>query len=298
VEQIKGLIFNIQHFSIHDGPGVRTAVFFKGCNLHCLWCHNPESISNKIQVVFYPEKCIGCGKCYINCKHARHTLKDGKHLFDPSGCVRCLECCNSCYAEALVGIGKNVTVDQLMEYILTDKLYYCNTGGGVTFTGGECMMQPDFLAEVLHKCRDNNIHTAVDTAGNVPFSLFDRMIDDIDLFLYDIKAFDSELHKKLTGAGNELILENLSKLSKYGKQIIVRIPYIPGLNDKEISKIADFLFELNIFKVEILGFHRLGETKYTALGCDNPTKNIVLPSKAELKEASEYFSKKSIPVSF
>ena len=282
-----GTIYNIQRFSIHDGPGIRTTVFFKGCNLRCLWCHNPESISRRPEVEFYPERCIGCGRCFDACPTHAHILDEtGAHRIDRSLCEGCLACAGVCYAEALVGVGRQVSAEELLVSILTDRPYYEQSGGGVTFSGGECMTQADFLSEILAACRREGIHTAVDTAGNVPWESFEKVLDHTDLFLYDLKAADSETHRKLTGAGNERILSNLKNLSAAGKRIIVRIPYIPGCNDGEIEAMADILKALAVERVEVMPYHRLGEGKYAALGIEDKTA-IAIPAPQETQAAVE-----------
>lgn len=262
-----GTIYNIQRFSVHDGPGIRTTVFFKGCPLHCVWCHNPESISPKPQLEFYPERCIGCGRCFDACPNHAHSVDGaGVHRIDRALCDGCLKCVDVCYAEALVGVGRRLTVEQLVESISTDIPYYQSSDGGVTFSGGESMAQIGFLQQALVACKGRGIHTAVDTAGEVPWSSFERVLEHTDLFLYDLKAADDAVHRRLTGAGNARILENLRKLCQAGRRIFVRIPYIPGCNDGEIPAMADILRGLPVERVEVLGYHRLGEGKYAALG--------------------------------
>lgn len=289
------IIYNIQRFSIHDGPGIRTVVFFKGCNLRCKWCHNPESISQTKQLEFYSEKCIGCGKCFKICKNNCHYLDDdNNHCINRTNCTACFECVNSCYAEALVGVGNNITTDQLMKSILTDLLYYKNSNGGVTFSGGESMLNIDFLKDILMQCKKHGIHTAIDTAGNVPFANFERILNYTDLFLYDVKAADSFVHKNLTGVGNELILSNLNKLSELKKNIIVRVPFIPKMNSEELAKIALILKDLNLIQTEILGYHKLGDSKYSALNIANPTSGIISPTKKELQDTVNYFKENNI----
>ncbi|MDF2686210.1 MAG: glycyl-radical enzyme activating protein family, partial [Clostridia bacterium] len=202
MKQINGTIFNIQNFSIHDGPGVRTVVFFKGCNLRCRWCHNPESLSLRPQLMFYNEKCIDCGKCVERCDYSAHTLdsfENHKHIFERKKCTGCISCVDTCYAEALMSVGETVSVDYVMKTILSEKVYYGDTGG-VTLSGGECMLQPEFLTEILKECKANGIHTAVDTAGNVPWNSFEHILEFTDLFLYDIKAADRTLHYEYTNA--------------------------------------------------------------------------------------------------
>ena len=283
---MKGMIYNIQRFSLHDGPGVRTTVFFKGCNLKCLWCHNPESISFQREVEFYPERCIKCGRCFKICQRNAHYMDDkGTHRIDAKLCEGCFKCTNDCFAEALVGVGTEITVDDLMKSILTDQSYYINSDGGVTFSGGECLLQVDFLKALLIKCKDHSIHTAVDTAGNLPWSFFEKILDLTDLFLYDIKAYDSTVHESLTGTSNALIIGNLTSLCAAAKTIHVRIPYVPGYNDHQLNGIGLILKDLNIQKVELLPYHRLGENKYKSLGRDNEIINVNIPSDDEIDKA-------------
>ena len=199
---MKATIFDIERNSHVDGPGIRTIVFFKGCNLRCTWCHNPESQSGKQQMMFYKDKCKGCGKCKEFCPN---------HL---ENCDLCGNCTFYCPVDARKVCGKEYAVDEVFAEIIKDKSYYDNSGGGVTFSGGECMLQIDFLAEILKKCKENGIHTAVDTAGHIPFERFEKILPHTDLFLYEIKMFDSEMHKKYVGVDNELILENLKKMQQ------------------------------------------------------------------------------------
>ncbi len=263
----KGNIFNIQHFSIHDGPGTRTVVFFKGCNLSCKWCHNPESISPKRQILFYPEKCVGCLACIKNCPGKCHKVgENGAHIIDLSTCQRCFKCCEDCYAEALVAVGEEKDADYVMREILSNKPYFDYSGGGVTFSGGECMLQVDFLSELLKRSKEAGIHTAVDTAGNVPWERFEKILDDTDLFLYDIKAFEPERHKELTGVDNKRILENFEKLVASGKEVFVRIPCIPGSNDDQLPLISNYLEQFPQVTAELLPYHAMGNSKYIALG--------------------------------
>lgn len=252
----KTTIFDIERNSFVDGPGIRTTVFFKGCNLKCAWCHNPESQDFKPQMMFYKDKCSGCGKCREICPN-------------PDNCTLCGKCTFYCPKDARKVCGKQYTVDEVFKEIIKDKPYYENSGGGVTFSGGECMLQVDFLLEILKKCKENGIHTAVDTAGHIPFKSFEKILPYTDLFLYDIKIFDSEKHKKYIGVGNELILENLKKLLSENVNIWVRIPVISEVNDssEEMQMIKRF-FEENgqPQKIELLPYHAMGENKYLALG--------------------------------
>ena len=253
----KAIFFDIQRNSFVDGPGIRTTVFFKGCNLRCAWCHNPESQSAKPQMMFYKDKCTGCGKCKSVCPY---------HL---EQCELCGKCTLYCPVDARKVCGKEHTVDEVLKEVLKDKAFYETSGGGVTFSGGECMLQIDFLAEILKKCKENGIHTAVDTAGHIPFESFEKILPYTDLFLYDIKIFDSQKHKQYVGVGNELILENLKKLFERKAKLWIRIPIIPDVNDsiEEIQKIKDFLKTIGTpEKIELLPYHAMGENKYRAIG--------------------------------
>ena len=251
----KALIFDIQRGSYVDGPGIRTTIFFKGCNLRCKWCHNPESQSAVPQLLFYQSKCSGCGKCKEICPH--HLEK----------CDLCGKCELYCPKDARKICGKEYLTDEILREILKDKIFY-GKDGGATFSGGECMLQIDFLEEILKLCRKNGIHTAVDTAGNVPWESFERILPDTDLFLYDVKCFSEELHKTGTGASNHLILDNLRKLSETKIKIHIRIPLIPSFNDseEEFRQVARFLKSHGITDAEILPYHKMGEHKWVAAG--------------------------------
>lgn len=258
---MQATIFDIQRNSFVDGPGIRTTVFFKGCNLKCAWCHNPESQSAEPQIMFYKSKCTGCGRC------RDISVEDTDFI---------------CFNGAKEICGKKYTSDEVLKEILKDRSFYENSGGGVTFSGGECMLQIDFLAEILKKCKENGIHTAVDTAGNVPYEYFEKISAHTDLFLYDIKAIDGEKHKRYTGADNKKILSNLQKLFESGADVIIRIPIICGVNDsvEDMMNIKNFLKPYNPLKIELLPYHQLGMHKYEALNMekvefDVPDKNVM-----------------------
>ena len=260
---MNGLVFNIQRFSIHDGPGIRTTVFLKGCNLKCAWCHNPESQSPKKEILFYGDKCAHCGRC-------ENIPVEDEDFF--------------CYNGARELCGKEMSAEAVLSEVLKDSAFYENSGGGVTFSGGECMLQPDFLAQALKLCKEKGIHTAVDTAGHVSWEHFQKILPDTDLFLYDIKSMDTEIHKKYIGVGNEQILENLAKLLRAKATVWVRMPVVPSVNDtpEEMEKIKAF-FEENGYpaKFELLPYHRLGEHKYRALG--KPVETFAVPDKEKLE---------------
>ena len=271
-------IFDIERNSYVDGPGIRTTVFFKGCNLRCAWCHNPESQEFKPQMMFYKDKCKGCGKCKEVCPHNFEK------------CDLCGKCTFYCPVDARKVCGKEYTVDEVFAEIIKDKAYYDNSGGGVTFSGGECMLQIDFLLEIIKKCKENGIHTVVDTAGHIPFENFEKILPYTDLFLYDIKMFDTQKHKEYIGVGNELILENLKKLFELGAKVWARIPVISNVNDseEEMQKIKEFLDACGTpEKVELLPYHAMGENKYGAIGKE--TQVFKVPTDDKMKELKQKF---------
>ena len=247
-------IFDIQRTSFVDGPGIRTTEFLKGCNLRCAWCHNPESQNPHYEMMIYKNKCVKCGKCKEKCSNA---LKK---------CNLCGECVAHCLYGAREICGKEVTIEEVIPEILKDKVLYQNSNGGVTFSGGECMLQIDFLEAILKRCKEEGVHTAVDTAGHVSFDKFDRILPYTDLFLYDLKICDNEKHKRFVGVSNEVIISNLKKLISLKKRIWVRVPVIQGINDTadEILAIADICSGAE--KIELLPYHAMGEHKYAALG--------------------------------
>ena len=265
-------IFDIQRNSYVDGPGIRTTVFFKRCNLRCAWCHNPESQSREPQMMFYRNNCTGCGKCKEVCPN--HLKK----------CDFCGRCELFCPHDARKICGREYTVDEVFSRVVKDKSLYENSGGGVTFSGGECMLQIDFLTEILKACKENGIHTAVDTAGHVPYERFEKILSYTDLFLYDIKCFYSEKHKKYTGVGNELILENLKRLLESDKPVWIRIPIIPTVNDseEELQNIKRYIDSCGKpKKIELLPYHTMGTHKYAALGMNVQTFAVPTSEKTE-----------------
>ena len=263
---MKAKIFEIKRFAVHDGDGIRTTVFFKGCPLQCAWCHNPEGLSMQTELAYFSHKCISCGECISACPTGAHFFENERHVFSRERCTACGKCEKVCLGKALMLYGKEMAVEELLPILLQDKEFYTRSGGGITFSGGECMLQIDFLEEILKECKKRGLHTAVDTAGSVSWDSFERILPYTDLFLYDVKFFTEELHKQWTGVSNRLILENLKKLSQKAN-VVVRIPVIPNVNDdeEELKKIKDFLGKLPVKKIEILPCHGLGESKYDAL---------------------------------
>lgn len=264
---LSATIFDIQRGSYVDGPGIRTTVFMKGCNLGCAWCHNPESQNAKPQRMFYKNKCVLCGKCVTVCPSGALTF-DNSPVLNPEKCTLCGKCALWCPADAISVCGKTMDTETVFREVRKDKAFYETSGGGVTVSGGECMLCPDFVAELLDKCKKDGIGTAVDTAGNVPFGSLEKVIPFTDIFLYDIKCVTPDVHKKFTGVVNNRILDNYKLLISMGKRVIVRVPMTTecNANDEEFPKIAAFLNEYKPEKVELLPYHALGENKYRAIG--------------------------------
>ena len=282
---MKAKIFDIKRFAVHDGDGIRTTVFFKGCPLKCIWCHNPEGLSYEPQLAYYKNKCISCGDCVTVCPHKAHVLKNGIHVFERKNCTLCGKCVVACLSEALTIYGKDITVDELMPLLLEDKDFYKTSGGGVTLSGGECLMQSEFCAELLRRLKTEKIHTAVDTCGFVPKAALDRVMPYTDIFLYDVKAFDENVHIRCTGQSNRIILDNLKYLDEEGAKTEIRIPYVPGYNSEEIEKIAAFLSQCrNVMKIRVLPYHNYARSKYGALNMENTLPKNWL-GEEELKQA-------------
>ncbi|MBU9736319.1 glycyl-radical enzyme activating protein [Diplocloster agilis] len=266
-----GMIFDIQHFSVHDGPGIRTTVFFKGCNLKCLWCHNPESQEASPQLLIKGQGCIACGSCAAACPTGARRLGDDGG-FIPDLCTGCGKCASVCYPGVLEISGEAMSVSKVMEEIRKDGSLYCNSGGGVTFSGGEAMLQIDFLEELLRECVKHGIHTTVDTAGAVPWESFRRILPYTSLFLYDLKCAGGEVHRRATGADNRLIVENLNRL-KETADVWIRIPCIKGINDSEAERegFREILKKPGkIQRIDLLAYHSFGEGKYRMLGRSAP----------------------------
>lgn len=282
---MKAMITDIKRFAVHDGDGIRTTVFFKGCPLKCVWCHNPEGIGFKPQLAYYENKCVSCGECVEICPQKAHSTENGRHSFDRSKCTICGECEKVCLGEALKLYGKEMTTDELMPTLLEDKDFYTTSGGGVTLSGGECLIQADFCAQLLQKLKSESIHTAVDTCGFISKEAIDKVMPYTDIFLYDIKAIDEDVHIKCTGKSNKNILDNLKYIDTYGKSIEIRIPYVPEYNDNQIKKIAVLLSELkNITKIRILPYHNFAGSKYASLDMEN-TLPCIVPDSMELESA-------------
>ena len=266
---LKGNIFDIQRFSVHDGPGIRTTVFLKGCPLSCIWCHNPESQSRKVSIAYYAKNCIGCGACVAACKNGCHSMtEDGLHVFTREGCTGCGACAEACASDAMVAFGKSVTVDEVMSEVRRDRIFYKNSGGGMTLSGGEPLMQGEFTLALLRAARAEGIGTAIETSGFGTRATLTEVAKYTDLFLFDIKESDTDAHKRLTGVPVEPILENLKLLGELGANIILRCPLVPGINvrDGHLSAIAHLAATTpGVKEINVMAYHTLGAGKYTAL---------------------------------
>ena len=277
----KGTIFDIARFCLHDGPGIRTTVFLKGCPLQCLWCHNPESQSIRPEILFTKDRCNGCGACEKVCPAGCHRI-GANHSFDRGLCTGCGLCAEVCPTKALRLAGRRMTAEEILQVVCKDRVYYEESGGGLTVSGGEPLMQAEFLEELLRLAKQKGLHTCIETCGYAPGEAFKKILPYTDCFLFDWKESDGKRHKMFTGKSNAGILENLAFLNSQNAKIILRLPLIPGYNDTEehIDGIADLTGKFkNIRKLEIMPYHPLGLSKAAEL--DRPQKYVppTLPDK-------------------
>ena len=284
---MQGYVTNIQRFSIHDGPGIRTTVFLKGCNLRCFWCHNPETLKPKPELQLFFDRCIGCGECFKRCPNQCHVAVDGRREFVRELCASCGQCASTCYAEALVLVGKLMSVDEVVEEVLRDRPFYETSKGGITLSGGEPLLQFDFSYAILERCRQEQVHTAIETAANFPWECVAAILPVTDLVMMDIKLLDSKRHRECTGVPNERILENALRLGQQPQPLIVRTPIIPGVNDntEDIAAIAEFVAQLpNLLYYELLPFHPMASGKYKSLNMDYRARELKAPPKSEMDD--------------
>ena len=273
---VSAMAFNIERVSLNDGKGIRTVVYLKGCPLVCKWCHNPEGVSFERQIAYYKNRCVLCGRCVLNCPSGCYEISDQGVTRDYSSCIQCGRCVEECPTNALVWFGKEMSVDEVFHEIMKDKMYFDNSGGGVTFSGGECLMNVDFMYEILSLCHRNGINTLVETSCNVPWGNIERILNLADEFYVDIKHMDPDVHKMYTGADNKLILENIKKLAQNKAGVLVRIPLIPGVNDDEnnLLQTSEFVLSCGLSQIMLLRYNPLGQSKYIALD-----KSFFSPSK-------------------
>ena len=294
-----GLIFKISRCSTEDGPGIRTTVFFKGCPLKCIWCHSPQSQRHEPEVAFYENRCMRCGACVKACPEKAQVVSKEERIILWDKCNYCGECVKVCPTRALDMIGSCLTAQEVIEDIKKDMVYYKNSGGGVTFSGGEPAAQPSFLTACLKGCHETGIHTAVETCGFVKWPTLEKMLPLIDLFLYDVKMMDNEKHQQLTGVGNELILENLKRLDEQGKTIWIRIPLITGCNDsvENIRQTAELARTLNnLAAVSLLPYNTAAEANYLSIGRKYELGSLGLYDKDRVVELAKIFTDYGIEV--
>lgn len=296
---MNGIITDLQRFSLNDGPGIRTTIFFKGCNMRCAWCHNPETISMKKEICYSPDNCINCFKCINVCIPIAHKKLGGSHKFFPNLCVKCGKCVKVCFAEAMSMPGRTVTVEQLMREIVQDVPYYRDSDGGVTLSGGEVFCQTEFAEALIDACIDRGIPSAVETNLSFPFEKMEPLFRKLALIMFDIKLFDEEEHRKWTGIDNRKILENAKRLSGLDIPLIVRTPLIPGVTDSEenLRQIAGFVGSLkHVQAYELLNFNPLGMSKYHNLNLETAFAAAKPLSRERLEQIRVLLSDTGVPV--
>ncbi len=290
----KGLIFNIQRYSLHDGPGIRTTVFFKGCPLKCQWCQNPEGIDTDVELFRHNQKCIHCGSCMTHCHEKAIDLTDSGPLVNRQACNRCMECVDICPTGTLEMAGKEYSVNEVVQAALKDILIYEESGGGVTISGGEPLLQYEFLLELLLALKKLNIHTAIETSGYCSWEKIKEISKITDLIYYDLKLIDDNSSRIFTGASNILIMDNLERLVISGANIVVRMPLIPSVNDTRdnIEHTAGYLSSIGVKCIELLPYHNLGSVKYEGLDLECPFN--YRPNSELIRQASVIFEANGI----
>lgn len=296
----KGLIFNIQKFSIHDGPGIRTTIFLKGCPLRCKWCANPESQSANVQILWDQKKCVHCLQCVKSCMHQAISCREGEIHIDEELCQGCLNCVSTCLQSALSNEGETKEIEEIVRIALQDKDFYEESGGGITISGGEGMSQPDFLKELVKELKKHNLHLTIETTGYIPKETFHELAPLFDLLLFDVKHYDTNRHFEGTGVHNEQIINNLKWAFHQGLEILPRIPVIPSFNDsiQDAAGLASLLTEIGLKKVQLLPFHQFGERKYEMMHKEYAYKNVRALQKEDLTEYQNEFIKKGLDCFF
>ena len=287
-----GLISAVQHFSLGDGPGIRSTVFFKGCALHCLWCHNPETWKRNPELMYYEKKCIGCGSCAKVCPNEAHSVNETGHIFHRERCTACGECLKRCPTRALEMSGTFMSTEEVFAQLKEDADYYEASGGGVTFSGGEPLLQDEFCVELARLCSESGIDVLIETCADVPFHVFEQLLKYVKSYYIDLKAVSEEAYKQYTGGSLLRIKENIAQLIALHADVTVRIPVIPGYNDTDdfCQTAVKLLRELGVTKLELLPFHRMGESKYRALQKHYAYAEIKPPAKQDIEHFKAIFS--------
>jgi pyruvate formate lyase activating enzyme len=293
---MRGMVFNIQDYCIHDGPGIRTTVFLKGCPLRCQWCSNPESMNSRPQLGFIKMKCTKCGKCVSACTEgAMGGAVDEIPQIDRERCTNCGKCVEVCGADALAVYGKEMTTEELFEAVRKDEIFYRGSGGGVTVSGGEPLQQPEFVCEFFDMCRGAAIHTAIETTGHTTHAVLERVLTLTDYVLFDLKHLNSIDHRRYTGQPNELILENAERVAASGVPVLFRMPLVPGINDTDLNIQATAAFLQRVWKgagrLELLAYHRLGMGKYEGLGKSYRLESVRPPERSHVEAVRNAFEK-------
>lgn len=280
-----GLVLNIMHFALHDGPGIRTTVFLKGCPLHCWWCHNPESQRPEPEVIYFEERCIRFGDCVRACPHGALHLDEQRLIHDPRLCQHCAECVSACSASARQLAGRWMTVSDVVAEVSKDQVFFDESGGGITVSGGEPLMQAAFVESLLAACRARRIRTVLDTCGWADPNALLRVSENVDLFFYDLKLMDSERHRHFTGVKNDVILRNLEMLAERGSAVVVRVPVIPGVNDDNdnMEDLSEFLIRLGLREIDLLPYHRFGSDKYRRLHLPYRMEGVAPPTDRQME---------------
>jgi pyruvate formate lyase activating enzyme len=297
-----GLVWDIRRYTLHDGPGIRTAVFFKGCPLGCLWCANPEAQARGAELLWIKERCLACDLCRGTCPHWAISLDDnGEPHFDRELCDLCGLCTMRCPGGAMNLVGREMTVDEVLQEVMRDEGFYMRSGGGLTLSGGEPLAQPGFAAAILerYKVEERGRHTTVETCGHAAWEALAPLVPFTDLFLFDVKHMDGAEHRRLTGAGNELILDNAARLAASSSALVIRLPLVPGCNDSDdnVRRTAEFARSLQgVTRIDILPYHRLGEPKYARLGRTCPLAGTAVPTGDTLARASAIIEEAGLTV--
>ena len=294
-----GTVFDIRRYSIHDGPGIRTTVFLKGCALSCWWCHNPESQATGPEAVLHEGRCIRCGACANACPHGAVAWVDGAPVTDRSRCEACGTCTLECHAEAREIAGRTMTVEQVLAVVERDRPFYDESRGGLTLSGGEPLLQPHFSADLLAAAKRQGLHTVLDTCGHTSWESFERLRGDVDLFLYDLKLVDAARHKHYTGVSNDRILANLRRLSELGHRIVLRIPVVPGVTDDAENVLAVRTFAASLpqlARIDLLPYHRIGIGKYQRLDRTYQLPHTESPTRERMDEIASFMAAGGLPV--